>query len=725
MKLDFEKLGGGGAIDTSIQPREIFGLLPKKQATKYQYLRDVQSEVLDQWFEKRNQKDVVIKMNTGGGKTVVGLLLLKSCLNEKKGPVVYIAPDKYLVQQVLVEAGALGLDVTEDPRSAHFLQGRSILITNIHRLINGKSVFGVGEEGKKIPIGSIIIDDAHACLTTTEGKFTLTMDASEPGYKALFALFREDLTQQSGIGVLEVEAEDPARNMLIPFWAWIKKQQQVNKILYESKDSESLQFVFPLIKNHLSLCRCVIGGGEIEIAPRCLPIGAIQSFVDAERRIFMTATLADDSVLVSDFNADPALVIKHITPKTANDIGDRMILIPQELNPAITDEDLKQLVKELSNKYNVVVIVPSDYRLSFWKPVSDLEISTANILESVTRLKAEHVGLVTMANKYDGIDLPYDACRILVIDGLPAARRKIEKIEHSVLSQSDELVRRQIQRIEQGMGRGIRSSDDHCVVFLVWHSLTSQLFLHNAIDFLSPATRAQLSLSNAVSDQLRGKSVEDIKAVVDYCLKQDPKWVAASKSALLKVTYPKEGMINPIALRQRRAFDHAESKQYDQSIAEIQSAVNEAGKQPIVRGWLKQQLAEYTCFINPTESQVILKSAVADNRRVLHPIEGVTYQRLNTKNLNQAKNALQSIAEYDANHLLVVMNGYLDALILMPETSNSFEEALRIIARYIGFIGQRPEGEFGKGPDVLWGVGNLKYFVIECKNGATVATIIK
>jgi len=439
----------------------------------------------------------------------------------------------------------------------------------------------------------------------------------------------------------------------------------------------------------------------------------------------MTATLSDDSILVSDFSANPDLIVNHVTPKTANDIGDRMILIPQELNPEITDESLRQLLKDLAGKYNVVVIVPSDYRLSFWKSITNLEITAENIFEAVTRLQKEHVGLVTMANKYDGIDLPNNACRILVIDGLPAARRKIEKIEHSVLSESEELVRRQIQRIEQGMGRGIRSNDDHCVVFLMGHSLTGQLFSNNAMSYFSPATQAQMKLSSAVADQLRGKAVADIQGVIDYCLKQDPKWVAASKGALVKVAYPAAGSVNPVALRQRRAFDFAEATQYDRSVAEIQAAIGEIGNKPIVRGWLKQQLAEYTFFINPTEAQAILRAAVGDNRRVLHPIDGVSYQRLATTNLNQANNALAVLKEYEPNHLVVTMNGYLAMLIFMPETSNKFEEAMKIIARHIGFVGQRPEGEFGKGPDVLWGVGYLNYYVIECKNGATTDTISK
>ena len=37
---------------------------------KYDYPRDVQTEILRQWMEKREEKGIIIKMNTGSGKTV-------------------------------------------------------------------------------------------------------------------------------------------------------------------------------------------------------------------------------------------------------------------------------------------------------------------------------------------------------------------------------------------------------------------------------------------------------------------------------------------------------------------------------------------------------------------------------------------------------------------------------------------------------------------------------
>ena len=46
MVLDFKKLSTGKSADTIIDPQQIFHALPSKRS-HYQYLRDVQGEVLN------------------------------------------------------------------------------------------------------------------------------------------------------------------------------------------------------------------------------------------------------------------------------------------------------------------------------------------------------------------------------------------------------------------------------------------------------------------------------------------------------------------------------------------------------------------------------------------------------------------------------------------------------------------------------------------------------
>src|SRR5256885_12604452 len=97
--VDFNKLLSDDSSPAPINPSDIFHSLPRAD-TKYDYLRDVQGEVLKAWHARRNETDVVVKMNTGSGKTLVGLLMLQSLLNEGIGPALYLCPTKQLVEQV-------------------------------------------------------------------------------------------------------------------------------------------------------------------------------------------------------------------------------------------------------------------------------------------------------------------------------------------------------------------------------------------------------------------------------------------------------------------------------------------------------------------------------------------------------------------------------------------------------------------------------------------------
>lgn len=122
MPINFSKLTSSTS-QVSLEPRDIFMALPTKDKN-YGYPRDVQTEVWKQWFAKRDEKNVIIKMNTGSGKTVVGLTILQSSLNEGKGPAVYIVPDNYLVQQVCSEAKNLEFAL----RMIHLMRMEIVLI---------------------------------------------------------------------------------------------------------------------------------------------------------------------------------------------------------------------------------------------------------------------------------------------------------------------------------------------------------------------------------------------------------------------------------------------------------------------------------------------------------------------------------------------------------------------------------------------------------------------
>ena len=724
--IDFSKIGTGSTVDTVLPPREIFNALPNKDAHKFQYPRDVQSQVWAKWFNRRDDDSLVIKMNTGSGKTVVGLLILKSCLNEGKSPAVYVCPDKYLVKQVVDASKELGIEVTDDVNSPRFLSGKAILVANIYKLVNGKSVLGVGDEGAKLMISSIVIDDAHACLETIEDQFTIKIPRESEAYNELYSIFRDTLHSQCESKAIEIESEDPTSYLQIPYWTWQEKISEITSVIVKYSGDDYLKFVWPLVKENLKLSRCVVGSNELEISPHCIPIHMIPSIMDADRKIFMTATLVDDSILASHFAVDRKYIQNPLVPDSAGDVGDRMILLPQVINTETTDDEIKTYCKAASKHFNVVVIVPSMYRANYWRDAADAVLMANNLYEGVDNLKNGHVGLTVLVNRYDGIDLPGDACRILVIDGFPDVRRKIDKVEQSVLLGSTRHVNQVIQRIEQGMGRGVRSNDDYCVIFLVGKDLTSQLYSKGAISKLSPGTKAQLELSGQVTEQIKGKSISELTETIKYCLNRDEQWVTASKGVLASLKYSEESDLDDVTIVGRSAYDHASNNNPVKAADLLNNLVHSVDDKK-EKGFIKQLLAEYVNLYDKPEAQRIQMSAASDNRRVLKPIEGIQYHKIAGDVFDQAVSCSNFlVGRYsDPNKLIIEANGILDELQFKENSSNIFEEGFKSIARYLGFDSQRPEQEYKKGPDVLWKIGELKYLVIECKNEATTSTISK
>src|SRR5690554_6157054 len=133
--FDFSKLSKKSTQQPTTDPRSIFQTLPKTKPEKYEYPRDVQAEVWSQWHGRRNEQNLLIKLNTGGGKTTVGLCILQSCLNESKGPAVYVAPNDLLVAQVMEEAKELGIRVTDDIKNHDFRIGNAIYVCNTHKVV--------------------------------------------------------------------------------------------------------------------------------------------------------------------------------------------------------------------------------------------------------------------------------------------------------------------------------------------------------------------------------------------------------------------------------------------------------------------------------------------------------------------------------------------------------------------------------------------------------------
>ena len=659
--IDFTQLGIN-SIQKQINPRDIFMALTGKD-NKYQYPRDVQGEVWKQWFNVRQNKDTIIKMNTGSGKTLVALLILQSCLNEGVGPALYVVPDKFLVEQVKTQADALGIKVTDTENDLDYQRKKAILVIGIQKLVNGKSIFGLREENN-YPIGSVVIDDMHACISCIQEQFSITVPRTNVLYNLIANLFYDDMNAQAEGRFNEiVNSQNTFDNMMVPFWSWQEKITQVYQILASNRENDAVKFKFDLIKDCLKLSHCYISAKEISIIPNCTPIQKITSFDEAKRRIYMSATLPDDSPFSTVMGLDFDKKMTVISPEKANDIGERLIVVPKIINKDITEFEVRNAIAQKAEDYNVVVLVPSYAMAECWKSLGGIVLNSSNISQGIGLIKNNDKGLYVFVNRYDGIDLPDDACRIIVVDGLPNISNMNDRYEQEIVRKSKRIQREQIQRIEQGMGRGVRSSNDYCLVYLLGNQLTNVLYSDDGYEFFSNATKAQFKLSEKMCEQIEGQTIDEIMEIGNYLLERNSDWVEVCKNGISSVEYVKTINVSKYAVAIRKAFNYALYGDYQKAASMITELVNDEDNVRL-KGYYKQMLAEYTNFFDKNSAQQILKSAKKDNMEILNPIEGIQFSKFAIANSSQTQIIIENInqRQLDANKLVLYADTILGDL---------------------------------------------------------------
>jgi replicative superfamily II helicase len=150
--VDFKKRLKAASGKQPVVPREIYDRLDR--ASDKGPLRPAQEAVLGLWHEKwRDRRDAIVKLHTGQGKTLIGLVLLQSKLNEGAGPALYLCPDHFLVDQTAVQAKQFGIEYCTALGNADlpdkFLNSKAILICTVQKLFNGLTKFGLNHRSMR------------------------------------------------------------------------------------------------------------------------------------------------------------------------------------------------------------------------------------------------------------------------------------------------------------------------------------------------------------------------------------------------------------------------------------------------------------------------------------------------------------------------------------------------------------------------------------------------
>lgn len=725
--VDFRKKLNKTVIEKKIDPIDIYESLDRRSVAGP--LRPAQKKVLEAWYQsKTKEKDLIIKLHTGEGKTLIGLLILQSKINSGNGPCLFICPNKYLVEQVSKDAKKFGIkNCTIGPDNMlpnEFIDGEKILITHVQKVFNGKTIFGLGNDF--VHVENLILDDSHACIDSIKSSFTIQISREDTIYNEIIELFKDDLSEQGEGTFLEIENGDYNSFLPIPYWAWMDKIDEILQILSDNREQSVIAFTWPIIKDSLQNCQAFISGQSIEITPTYIPIEKFGSFSQASQRILMSATTQDDSFFIKGLGFSTQAIKEPLNNPEQIWSGEKMLVIPSLIDESLDRDKIVKLFAIPSNKnYGVAALVSSFRNSEQYKRLGSLVPLSHQVSSYISNLKkGDFSNTLVFANRYDGIDLPDENCRILIIDGKPFFYSLTERYEENNRKDSDLVNIKIAQKIEQGLGRSVRGEKDYSLILIIGNDLIKFIKSSRTNKYFSPQTKKQIELgmeiANLAAEDITEKNdaFDVIKSLMKQSLQRDEAWKEFYKEEMNSIepdSSEKNHIYNILSL-ERKAAIYNNAGDFEKACEEIQKIIDSECSIDSEKGWFLQILARYKYLLSKTDSNSIQKSAFLKNNELLKPKEGITYKKLEFIDESRIKRIKKYITAYSGfEELMLNLDGVLSDL-QFGVTADKFEAALKEIGLLLGFLSERPDKEHKKGPDNLWcGVSN-QYFMFECKN---------
>lgn len=701
MPIDFSKLKAPTKQERPTDPIAIFQSLRVTDAS----INDLwlaQGDALRGWHEKRAEKDVAISLNTGAGKTLVGLLIAQSLVNETRSLVVYACSSIQLVLQTAKKAEGYGLPVTTYTRGQFSndlaARGEAACLTTYQALFNGRSVFF------KRDISGIVFDDAHTAEHLLRDHFSLRISKSqfEQTYSQIAAEFA-DYFHSVGLSSSfdEVLAGTSNRLLLAPPFEVRRAHAAILKSIREGTvpTDDNTNFAWAHLKDHIDLCAFVISSSEITLTPPFVPVRALPYFSGSIRRVYLSATLSARDVFARTFGRTPAF---QIAPTTTAGECERMLLIPAKI--AGVENDV-QVAKDAIRPHKALVLVPSYVRAGEWadlvQPPAKEQASEA--IESFKQAKGPEKLLLTA--RYDGVDLPGDMCRLVVIDDLPSGVGPLERYLWEFLKLSATLRSAIASRVVQSFGRISRGMSDHGVALLTGKRLIEWLQVPKNVAALPRFLQKQLQLGAQMSSDL---SVADLPAAIDGCLTRSRAWVDAyerfMREASVEEYVPEPETLVQLALAEARYAESLWNRDYAAAAGHLQKTLEEAGNFSLSTVcWHKLWLAFALECAGDTEIARALYQQAHGGQRNIPPFRTEAPSAATAGLPAQAVSASRQFELSGDGRVRVPRSLDRDLMYLDGTgTPRQSEEALRCLGQYLGLQATRPDNEHGTGPDVLW-----------------------
>lgn len=465
------------AAQTYATPEELFAKLPNRAKT-HGYLRGPQADALRDYANLKDKSDIACELPTGTGKTTVGLLIAEWRRRQTGEKVAYLTLTNQLAKQVLREAEKLGIECADltgskDTRDAseagRYTMGRAIGVTTFSNLFNVKPVVQASN--------ILVFDDAHGGEHYVAALWTVKIDAEENGkvYSDVLTALRPSLSE-SQYRVVTDETEYAAVE-LADVHAYADVFTNVTAVLDEAKEA-SIHFPWTVIRNNLHACLFLVSLREIVIRPIVPPTHTHGPFSETKQRIYMSATLGGEGDLLRGYGVTS---IETIRVKHAQ-WGRRYIFMPSLY---FEEDECPQVVSSIWNEMGVhraLILAPSFptadrtfSEISAGISPKPIKLSARDIENSLEPFTSVEGAVLSLAGRYDGLDLPGDDCRLLIMAESPGAVGALERHLREHWKLGPLLHRRERTRLIQGMGRCTRDATDFAVIILLGQSLIDSI----------------------------------------------------------------------------------------------------------------------------------------------------------------------------------------------------------------------------------------------------------
>ncbi len=496
-------------------PEELFYKLSGREST-HGYLRGPQQDVLREYAEKyANTSDVAFELPTGTGKTAVGLVIAEwKRLSPNK--VAYLSLTNQLAGQVLEESKRLGIPCadlrgTKDTRSGleegRYRTGEAIAVTTYSNLFNINPVLRESD--------LIVFDDAHGAEQYVADMWTVSasMTRDKDLYNSLLAALRPGMSESQIRTILDKSAFGAVE--MVDIHGHPECIANAISVL-DQTTAESAVFAWKLIKNKVHCCLFLASPYEITIRPLIPPTHTHIPFAGAKQRIYMSATLGGESDLQRAYGIPKLEMIRAKSPQW----GRRYVFVP---GVYVGEPESKRIVAEVwdgMKTRRAVLLSPSERVTN--RTFEDLQNEMANkptrltagdIADSVDGFTGSTEVILGLAGRYDGLDLPDEQCRLLLLSETPAAISALERHLSDRWKMGPVLRKRERTRLIQGMGRCTRNATDFAVIVWLGQSLVNSATSSSLLQSFPPELAAEITWGVQQSE-LAAKGPKDLVSMV-------------------------------------------------------------------------------------------------------------------------------------------------------------------------------------------------------------------